>query len=58
MLLTNPPTIENFPKNSPIKAKDIKKLENFVIKNLDNLLELAKGKIDYTKDFLPNIILD
>ena len=58
MLLTNPPTIENFPKNSPIKAKDIKKLENFIINNLDNLLNLANGKIDYMKDFLPNIILD
>jgi hypothetical protein len=58
MLLTNPPTIENFPKNSPIKSKDIKKLEKFVINNLDNLLKLANGKIDYMKDFLPNIILD
>jgi hypothetical protein len=58
MLLTNPPTIENFPKNSPIKSKDIKKLEMFVINNLENLLKLSKGEIDYTTEFLPNIIVD
>ena len=57
MLLTNPPTIENFPKCSPIKNKDIKKLEIFVIKNLDNLLKLANGEIDYESEFLPNMIL-
>ena len=58
MLLTNPPTIENFPKNSPIKSKDIKKLEMFVINNLENLLKLSKGEIDYIIEFLPNIIVD
>jgi len=55
MLLTNPPTIENFPKDSPIKKKDINKLENFVISNLEILLKLAKGEINYVKEFLPKI---
>lgn len=57
MLLTNPPSVENFPKNSPIKSKDIKRLEMFVINNLENLLKLANGEIDYANDFLPNMIL-
>ena len=57
MLLTNPPTIENFPDNSPLKKKDINKLENFVVNNLDLLLKLAKGEIDYTTEFLPNMII-
>ena len=56
MLLTNPPTIENLPSNSPLKKKDIDKLKQFVIDNLEKLLQLAKGEIDYTTDFLPNII--
>lgn len=54
MLLTNPPTIENMPENSPLRKKDIEKLENFVINNLDLLLQLAYGKIDYTTEFFPN----
>ena len=57
MLLTNPPTIENFPKHSPIKSKDIKKLEDFVIRNLELLLKLANNEIDYVNDFLPNMKL-
>ena len=57
MLLTNPPTIENFPDNSPIKAKDINKLKEFVVNNLELLLLLANGKIDYETDFLPNVKL-
>ena len=56
MLLTNPPTIENMPKNSVLKNKDIKKLERFVINNIEQLLKLANGEIDYINDFLPNII--
>lgn len=55
MLLTNPPTIENMPDDSPLKKKDIEKLEKFVITNLDLLLKLANGEIQYTTDFLPNI---
>lgn len=56
MLLTNPPTIENMPQNTPLKKKDIEKLKEFVINNLDLLLSLAKGEIDYINGFLPNII--
>ena len=56
MLLTNPPTIENFPDNSPLKTKDLVKLKDFVVKNLGQLLKLANGEIDYTSEFLPNII--
>ena len=55
MLLTNPPTIENYPKNSPLKKKDVEKLKIFVVENLEQLLKLAKGEIDYTTEFLPNI---
>lgn len=40
MLLTNPPTIENFPKDSPLKKKDLDKLRKFVVDNLDLLLKL------------------
>lgn len=56
MLLTNPPVIENFSEDSPLKKKDIEKLKMFVIKNLEQLLKLANGEIDYTGDFLPNMI--
>ena len=55
MLLTDPPTIENMPSNSPIKKKDIDTLKSFVVKNLDLLLKLANGEIDYLTDFLPNM---
>jgi len=55
MLLTNPPTIENFPENSPLKNKDILKLKQFVINNLESLLKLANGEIDYITEFLPLI---
>lgn len=54
MLLTNPPKIENFPNNSPLRKKDIEKLERFVIKNLDLLLKLAKDEIDFA-NFLPQL---
>ena len=55
MLLTNPPTIENFPKNSPLKTEDLEKLSEFVVNNLELLLSLANGEIDYTSEFLPNM---
>lgn len=55
MLLTNPPTIENLPKDSPLKKKDLDKLKNFVINNLDLLLKLINNEIDYTSEFLPNV---
>jgi len=56
MLIANPPSIENFPNNSPLKNKDILKLEQFVINNMENLIKLANGEIDYRTEFLPNII--
>lgn len=55
MILTNPPTIENMPKNTPLRKKDIEKLKHFVIENLDLLLKLANGEIDFVTEFLPNI---
>lgn len=54
MLLTNPPSIENMPDDSPLRKKDIDKLKLFVINNLDLLLKLANGEIDYVREFLPN----
>ena len=51
MLLTNPPTIENFPEKSPIKAKDIARLQKFVVDNLDLLLKLSNGEINFVEDF-------
>lgn len=56
MLLVNPPTIENLPDNCPIRKKDIDKIKNFVVNNLDLLLKLANGEIDYTTEFKPNMI--
>lgn len=56
MLLTNPPTIENMPDNSPLKKKDLEKLKDFVINNLEQLLKLSRGEIDYATEFLPNMV--
>lgn len=58
MLLTPTAEIENFPDNSPLRKKDIEKLRRFVINNLESLLDLANGKIDYITEFKPNMILD
>lgn len=55
ILLTNPPKIENMPKNSPLRKKDIEKLTHFVINNLELLIKLANGEIDFTTEFLPNV---
>ena len=55
MLLTNPPQIENMPSNTPLRSKDIKRLESFVVNNLDLLLKLANGKIDFVTEFLPDL---
>lgn len=55
MLLTNPPTIENMPRNSPLKSEDIEALKMFVVNHLEDLLLLANGEIDYTSEFLPRI---
>lgn len=56
MLLTNPPTIENYPQHSDLKTKDLELLEKFVILNMDLLLKLANNEIDYRTQFLPNMI--
>lgn len=56
MLLVNPPVIENFPSNSPLKTKDINILKQFVIDNLDALKAVANGTCDFKTEFLPNII--
>ena len=53
MILTNPPSIENMPQNSPLRKKDIDKLKTFVINNLELLLKLANGEIDFATEFLP-----
>lgn len=58
MLLTNPPSIENYPENSPLRKKDIEKLGRFVVNNLDALISLSKGEIDYLTEFKPNIITE
>ena len=58
MILSENPTIENMPENSPLRKKDIEKLKRFVINNLDLLIKLANGDIDYTTDFLPNMIIE
>ena len=55
MLLTNPPTIENMPDNSQLRKKDIEKLKKFVVNNLELLLKLANGEIDYVTEFLPKV---
>ena len=57
MLIAPGTTIENFPENSPLRKKDIDKIKNFVINNMENLLKLANGKIDYLTEFKPNMIL-
>lgn len=55
MLITDPTQIENLPSNSPLRKKDIEKLQRFVNNNKDLLLRLAKGEISYLNDFLPNM---
>lgn len=56
MQLTNPPKIENLPQKLDISTKDIQILEKFVIANMDLLLKLANNEIDYTTEFLPNMV--
>lgn len=58
MLITPEATIENMPENSPLRKKDIYKLKRFVINNMENLLKLANGEIDYLTEFKPNMILE
>lgn len=56
MTLTNPPRLENFPQKHDVSSKDIKILEKFVIDNLEALLLVSDGKMDYTTEFLPNMV--
>lgn len=56
MILSNPPQIENMPKDSFLRKRDIDILKNFVVSNLELLLQLYKGEIDYEKQFFPNFI--
>ena len=46
MTITNPPMVFNLPQRHSLRTKDIRKIEAFVISNMDNLLKLAKGEID------------
>ena len=55
MILTNPPRIENMPKNPAVGKRDIEKLERFVIENLELLLKLAKHEINLRRDFIPQM---
>ena len=55
MLITNPPTIENLPDKTPIRKRDLEKLKAFVVNNMEALLRLANGEIDYTTEFLPKL---
>ena len=54
MTLTNPPQIENMPERTLLRAKDINKLKKFVIDNLELLLSLYNGNIDFRTQFYPN----
>lgn len=56
MLITNPEQIENMPDNSPLRKKDIEKIQDFVTNNMDLLLKLSNGEIDYRTEFLPNMV--
>ena len=56
MIISNPPIIENLPDNCPIRKKDLDKIKDFVIKNMELLLKLANNEIDYLTEFKPNII--
>lgn len=56
MLINDPEQIENMPDNSPLRKRDIKKIQDFVNNNMELLLQLANGEIDYRSEFLPNIV--
>ena len=58
MLITNVQTIENMTDNSPLRKRDIDKLFRFVVNNMENLLKLANGEIDYLTEFKPNMVLE
>ena len=54
MTLTNPPKIENMPERTSLRTKDINKLKQFVVDNLELLLSLYNGQIDFKTEFYPN----
>lgn len=56
MLIDDPNQIENMPKRSFLKAKELEIIKDFVINNREALLKLANKEIDYKNDFLPNMI--
>ena len=47
MLLTNPPTIENYPQHPDIRTRDLELLKQFVVANMDLLLKLANNEIEH-----------
>lgn len=55
ILITNPPVIENLPEKSNLEKRDIEKLKTFVEDNMELLLKVANGEIDFRRDFLPNM---
>ena len=44
MLLTNPPSIENFPKNSPLRKKRYRKNKRFCNKKFGKFITIIKGR--------------
>lgn len=56
MLLTNPPVIEHFPRKSNLKKKDLDKIRQFVIDNMDDLLKIARNEMSYRREFLPKML--
>lgn len=56
MTLEAEPRIENLPQRTFLSSKDLKRIEMFVIANLDALLRLANNEIDYETEFLPNMV--
>ena len=56
MTLSNDPQIFNLPKDTNLSSKDLELLKTFVKRNLNNLLLLSTNQIDFSDDFLPNII--
>lgn len=54
MIISDPPIIENM-ERTILRKKEIDKIKNFVLENMDLLLALCRGEIDYRTDFLPNM---
>lgn len=54
MIISDNPTIENYPKKGYLRTKDIERLKTFVRENQSLLIQLAKNEISY-ETFLLNI---